>query len=554
MNKTSVVNGFASVLLAGCVFALPAGAAEKNLKVFILAGQSNMAGLGDIKALPPIYTQPPGNVKMWRQSDKVWTPLRTAGNTDGQFGPEITFAHTMAKAMPDAEIGIIKYASGGTALYNDWAPTEGPQYKHLMDTVRTALADLDAAGTPYEITAMLWLQGESDAHERQADSYEKNLTDFIEHMREQFKTPGMPFVIARVWDFYGKQTGQADIVRRAQVKIAEEHERVEWFDTDDCPPLDHATTRGHYNGEGLILIGTRFAESCLKLLGKSTPGGPRTVYMIGNSFTHNAEPYSLPALAEQKSDSLTVGAHIKSGSPVHNIWGRPDVAREVNPDFGTYRAALPNHPWDAVTLQPFYKKPFEGFPQSTMQSDIDSILKFIELARENPANQKTKFYIFESWPFLWTGRPFQQVWDATTQDELTAPTMHTRDYYEHLVKRLKKKTDAEIHSIPVSEVLYELDKKMQAGEVPGINGIGEIMADKLHLDHGLGHYIASVTVYATLFGRNPAGLVKPEGHYDAEREGLFTPQILNVLHDVIWTVVSSHAYTGVANYTEAQDE
>lgn len=286
----------------------------------------------------------------------------------------------------------------------------------------------------------------------------------------------------------------------------------------------------------------------------STACRPGTVYMIGNSFTHNSEPYSLAAIAAQKSDALTVGAHIRSGSPVHTIWGRPDEAREISPEFGRYREALTNHMWDVVTLQPFYKRPNEGFPQSTMQSDIDSILKFIELTRQNPANRNTKFYIYESWPFLWVGKPFQQAWDTTTRDELTAPTMHTRDYYEHLVKRLRSRTDAEIYIIPTPEVMYELDKKMQAGEVPGINGIGEIMGDKLHLDAGLGHYLAAVTVYTTLYGRNPAGLVKPDGHYDAAKEGLFTPQILNVLHDVVWAVVSNHAYTGVATKPEAQDE
>ncbi len=291
----------------------------------------------------------------------------------------------------------------------------------------------------------------------------------------------------------------------------------------------------------VLLAGCCFAEP-----GTSTAGHAKTVYMIGNSFTHNSEPYSLPALAAQKSDVLMVGAHINSGSPVHNIWGRPDDAREVSKEFGKYREALPNHKWDVVTLQPFYKKPFEGLPQSTMQSDIDSILKFIALARENPANRKTKFYIYESWPFLWTGKPIQQAWDGTTADELTAPTMNTRDYYEHLLKRLKEKTDAEIFIIPVPEVLYELDKKMQAGGVPGINGIGELMGDKLHLDHGLGHYIASVTVYATLFGKNPQGLVKPDGHYDdGKNSALFTAQMCEIVNQTVWDVVSKHPATGV---------
>lgn len=279
----------------------------------------------------------------------------------------------------------------------------------------------------------------------------------------------------------------------------------------------------------------------------------KTVFMIGNSFTHDSMPYSIPALAAQKSDSLTVGAHIKSGSPVHNIWGSPDAAREVSKDFGKYRDALTKHQWDVVTLQPFYKKPGEGFPQSTMQSDIDSILKFIALARENPANKKTKFYIYESWPFLWTGKPFQQAWDATSTDELTAPTMHTRDYYEHLLKRLRKKTDAEIHVIPVPEVMYQLDRQMQAGKVPGLTGIGDIMKDKLHLDAGLGHYIASVTVYATLFGKNPAGLVKPEGHYDGGNQELLTPQMCEIVNTTVWDVVSKNPSTGVGEPADSKN-
>jgi hypothetical protein len=44
MNKARITTVIASVLLAWCVFAQPAGAASKKLKVFILAGQSNMVG------------------------------------------------------------------------------------------------------------------------------------------------------------------------------------------------------------------------------------------------------------------------------------------------------------------------------------------------------------------------------------------------------------------------------------------------------------------------------------------------------------------------------
>jgi len=128
-----------------------------------------------------------------------------------------------------------------------------------MNTAKAAIADLDAAKVRYEIAGMLWLQGESDAAERKAESYEKNLTAFIAHMRTQFKTPEMPFIIARVLGFYGGKTGQARIVRDAQVKVAKEVKNVACFDTDDCPIVDPVKNKGHYNAVGLIEIGKRFA-------------------------------------------------------------------------------------------------------------------------------------------------------------------------------------------------------------------------------------------------------------------------------------------------------
>lgn len=278
-----------------------------------------------------------------------------------------------------------------------------------------------------------------------------------------------------------------------------------------------------------------------------------TAYFIGNSFTHNCEPYSLPALAAQQSNNLTVGAHINSGSPLHNIWGRPDDAREVNTTFGRFREALPNHEWDVVTLQLFYKRPFEGFPQSTIQSDIDSIVSFINLARQNPDNSDTTFYIYASWPFLWTGKPFQEAWDADVEDELTTPTSHQREYFEHLIKRARAASDAEIYLIPIPEVMYALDQKMQDGEVSGFTGVADLLSDdRLHVNQGLGEYLVGATVYATIFGANPAGLVKPDESYEGGDNSLFTPEIYEVFHETIWDVISTHEYTGVVAEAESR--
>ena len=218
-----------------------------------------MAGIGKAAKLQPPYSKPFSKVKIWDAKAQTWTNLSPAfGNKYGQFGPEISFGHAIAEVFSGEDIRLIKHAVGGTALYDDWDPKiKGDQYVIFLKTVKAALAELDSSKVKYEISGMLWLQGESDAHENKAETYEKNLTEFIAHMRTEFKTPEMPFIIARVRNFYGGKTGQAKIVRDAQVKVADTDQNVGWFDTDNCSMAN----AGHYDAAGLIEIGKRFAAT-----------------------------------------------------------------------------------------------------------------------------------------------------------------------------------------------------------------------------------------------------------------------------------------------------
>ena len=128
------------------------GEQKKPVKVFLLAGQSNMVGSGQAKALKAPYDAPCTEVLYWSAGEKKWVPLSPqAVSGRGRFGPEISFGHTLASVMPDDDIRLVKYAAGGTALYNDWAPTSGPQYQRFMATAKPALADLDASETKYEV-------------------------------------------------------------------------------------------------------------------------------------------------------------------------------------------------------------------------------------------------------------------------------------------------------------------------------------------------------------------------------------------------------------------
>ena len=158
-NRIKTVLALAAVAIAG--FAFNAGAdAAKPLRVYILAGQSNMEGqakvetfdyIGDDPATAPLLKEMRGPDGKPRVCDHVWTSYLT-GSPDrgelgegfgkltagygsrsnpaedgGKIGPEFTFGLTMEKAT-DAPILIIKTAWGGKSLNTEFRPPSAGPY------------------------------------------------------------------------------------------------------------------------------------------------------------------------------------------------------------------------------------------------------------------------------------------------------------------------------------------------------------------------------------------------------------------------------------------
>lgn len=230
-------------------------------RVFLLGGQSNMTGVGTSSELGAPYNSPQPDVRFWggAYGTSAWVDLAPGfGDSGSQFGPEVSFGRAIKDAYPDDNLYLIKYAVGGTALYDDWDPPSGPQYSSFMSTMNAALANLDSSGIDYELAGMLWLQGESDAHEGQGAAYETNLRDFIADMRTQFGAPDMPFIMGRITTYFG-DTANNSAVRDAQVTIAGDTPDVRWFDTDGFSPGAPGSPAHHYDTAGQIELGQAFA-------------------------------------------------------------------------------------------------------------------------------------------------------------------------------------------------------------------------------------------------------------------------------------------------------
>jgi len=205
---------------------------RSKLRIFILAGQSNMEGYGtvnDIENDPGslVYViendidgewSDIGPVDNWNTLDDAYLYFEGFNGTistnvtvgqganSGLIGPELMFAHQLDKYYDDP-ILIIKTAWGGKSLAEDFRPpssggTPGPYYTMMLDRINYVTSNL-ANEFPsidvdeMEISGFAWFQGWNDgASDEFLNDYESNLTNLIHDLRTDLGVPDLPFVVA----------------------------------------------------------------------------------------------------------------------------------------------------------------------------------------------------------------------------------------------------------------------------------------------------------------------------------------------------------------------
>lgn len=291
-----------------------AAQAEKSpVKVFILAGQSNMEGAGAIKADPKrnggrgsleFLVKDAGTAKQfahtvdkdgkWVVRDDVWIWYlgRKGGLTAGygaredRIGPEFQFGHVVGEAL-DNQVLLIKTAWGGKSLAKDFRPPSsggevGPYYTEMLKHVTNVLANLkkefpDYDGKGYKIVGLGWHQGWNDrVNQAHNDQYETNLANFIRDVRKALGVKDLPFVIAETGMHGPEETHpRALSLMRAQAAVAAYPEfkgNVAFVGTKGFyrPPEVSPSRQGYHwnsNAETYFLIGDAMGKAMIQMLG-----------------------------------------------------------------------------------------------------------------------------------------------------------------------------------------------------------------------------------------------------------------------------------------------
>jgi hypothetical protein len=309
------------VLLLTATGGRSAAAAPEPIKVFVLAGQSNMEGQAVADLDGKNYNDGKGTLKfLLREPDKaslvkhlwndqgewavrkdVWVrykrehgPLLAGPLTMGfsvygdkhHFGPELQFGNVLGDSLSN-QILIIKTAWGGKSLYKDFRPPSsggevGPYYTKMIEEVREALANLKTdfpsyEGGGYELAGFVWYQGWNDGvdSKQAVPEYEQNLVNLIHDVRKEFKSPKLPIVVGELTGPWVEAPGAWSALRKAQAQAAARSEFqgtvlfVETHDfvrkPEDSPNPGH----GHHefgNAETYLLVGDALGQGMKKLL------------------------------------------------------------------------------------------------------------------------------------------------------------------------------------------------------------------------------------------------------------------------------------------------
>ena len=306
-------------------------AETKPVKVFILAGQSNMEGAGQIQANPQrnegqgsleYLVKAPATAAQfaslvddtgkWRQRSDVWIsyldqrgPLSVGyGSRKETIGPELGFGWVIGDAIEEPVL-LIKCAWGGKSLAVDFRPPSaglppyslgektdaeiaddpkivGNYYRQTVTLAKAALADLKnivpgSDGT-YEIVGFGWHQGWNDRiNDKFNQEYESNMIHFIKDIRKELGVPTLPVVIAETgMNGPDEKHPRALSLMKAQAAVAghdQFHGNVAFVKTQNFwrPAEQSPSGQGYHwnsNAETYYLIGQSMGEAMMGLISK----------------------------------------------------------------------------------------------------------------------------------------------------------------------------------------------------------------------------------------------------------------------------------------------
>lgn len=222
-------------------------ASSNGTMTYLLLGQSNMAGRGNVAELDHGMKTMPANVTYFLHGSKADI------SRQAKFGPEVAFAKELAKKYPNKKINLVKFAPGGSMM-RDWQKGR-PHYQTMTKQLNKVRKDHNLEG---DISGVLWMHGERDTKSiSTAQSYKGNLERFIRTIRQDMNKANLPIVIAQISVPEAYRPAEIKMIKKAQQQTASDVSGVKVFSTEQ---LSKRSDNVHYDTKGQIGLGRLFAR------------------------------------------------------------------------------------------------------------------------------------------------------------------------------------------------------------------------------------------------------------------------------------------------------
>lgn len=247
---------------------LPSGV--KRLELFLLMGQSNMKGRGEVPAEQKVNPR----IAMMHMRTGQWFlaqhPLHVMGVVDtldgsgnAGVGPGLTFAETLVARDPAVMVGLIPCAVGGSRVSQWQKGAKRSLYDEALRRARLALEQ--AAPGKVRICGALWLQGESDSKDELYGQYREQLFKVVDTLRADLALPELPFIACTIGSFIAVKEAYPRTQEINAILLDLPNQRPHTACVDARDLRGNIGDNMHYNTASQVVIGRRYAELYLKL-------------------------------------------------------------------------------------------------------------------------------------------------------------------------------------------------------------------------------------------------------------------------------------------------
>ncbi|CAL1147615.1 unnamed protein product [Cladocopium goreaui] len=226
------------------------------IAMFLLAGQSNMSGRGEIVG-DSVYDS-----RILKIAGGTWSvarhPLHADKPEKAGVGPGMSFARSIVDFVP-APVGLVPCAFGGSEIQRWIAGGD------LLQAAKETVAQGQAAGGV--LKGILWHQGESDCgSEEMASLYIDRLQQLSEDLRSAFGH--VPLILGELGmeflDLEDPRFSFAETVNASIVKFGSSGEHI---GVVSARGLQHKGDRLHFSSTAADELGKRYAWKWLEMTG-----------------------------------------------------------------------------------------------------------------------------------------------------------------------------------------------------------------------------------------------------------------------------------------------